>query len=82
MPIDEIKKQLVNLIENTNDEQLLSLMKEDFSFYAASDKDTDITDELTDKQFMELKTLAEEPSDKDTMSVDEFKKATMEWRTK
>lgn len=82
MPIDDIKKQLVNMIENTNDEHLLSLMKEDFAFYAASDKESDITDELTEQQFLELKSLAEEPSEKDTTSVDEFKKATQQWRTK
>ncbi|MBO9564266.1 MAG: hypothetical protein J7621_15895 [Niastella sp.] len=81
MPIDEIKKQLVDLIENTNDEELLSLMKEDFSFYAATNE-TDITDELTEKQFHELKALSEEPADKDAMSVDDFKKATQQWRTK
>ncbi len=42
----------------------------------------DITDELTEKQFQELKALSEEPADKDVMSVDDFKKATQQWRTK
>jgi hypothetical protein len=81
MPIDEIKQQLVSLIENTNDEELLSLMKEDFSFYAGT-SETGMTDELTEEQFQELKALSEEPADKDAMSVDDFKKATQQWRTK
>ena len=34
------------------------------------------------KQFQELKALSEEPADKDAMSVDDFKKATQQWRTK
>lgn len=44
--------------------------------------ETDITDELTETQFRELKALAEEPADKDAMSVDDFKKATQQWRMK
>ena len=33
MQTNELKKELVTLIENTNDEDLLNLLKEDFVFY-------------------------------------------------
>ena len=81
MSIHDLKKQLMELIENTNDEELLNLMKEDFIFYATS-KNPDVTDELTEEQFNELKELAEEGDDKDVMTLEEFKKATERWRTR
>ena len=81
MPANELKKELVSYIENTNDEELLSLLKEDFMFYGKV-KNTDITDELSEEQLQELKTLAEEDESNDTHTLDEFKKATDQWRTK
>ena len=77
-----MKKELVSYIENTNDEELLSLLKEDFVFYGKV-KDADITDNLSDIQLQELKKLAAEDDDllKDTQTLDDFKKATDKWRT-
>jgi hypothetical protein len=80
-PVDKLKKELTKLIEETNDEELLSLVKEDMVFYKAS-KGTDITDSLSDEQVKELEKLASEPDEKDTMTLDEFNKATDKWRTK
>lgn len=81
MSAKKLKKELVSFIENTNDEELLSLLKEDFVFYGKV-KDADITDELTDEQIKELKQLSEEDESKDVNSLDEFKNATQKWRTK
>ena len=81
MQASELKKELVSLIENTNDERLLNLLKEDFVFYG-NIKNTDITDCLNDEQLQELKTLSEEEGTKDTQTLDEFKKVTQQWRTK
>ena len=81
MTIRDIKKELAAYIENTNDEELLSLMKEDFVFYSKV-KDVDIADKLSEKQVLELKALSEEDETKDTMALDEFKHATQQWRTK
>jgi hypothetical protein len=81
MSANELKKELVSYIENTNDEELLSLLKEDFVFYGKV-KDTDITDGLNEDQLKELRTLAEEDESKDIETLDEFKKATEKWRTK
>ena len=81
MQTNELKKELVTLIENTNDEDLLNLLKEDFVFYG-NIKNKDITDGLNDKQLQELKSLSEEEGTKDTQTLEEFKKATQQWRTK
>lgn len=81
MPVNELKKELVALIENTNDESLLSLLKEDFVFYG-NVRDADITDDLNDEQLKELKVLSEEDETKDVHTLDEFKNATQQWRIK
>ena len=81
MPANDLKKELVAFIENTNDVELLSLLKEDFVFYGKV-KDTDITDELSNKQLKELAALSEEDETKDTHTLEEFKKATQQWRTR
>lgn len=80
MSANDLKKELVAYIENTNDEELLSLLKEDIVFYGKV-KDTDITDDLSDEQLKELKALSEEDESKDTDTLDEFKKVTQQWRT-
>ena len=81
MPVNDLKKELVSIIENTNDEELLSLLKEDFMFYIKA-KDTDITDKLNSTQLEELNKLAKEEDLKDTNTLDEFKIVTDKWRTK
>ena len=81
MQTNELKKELVTLIENTNDEELLNLLKEDFVFYG-NIKNKDITDGLNDEQLQDLKSLSEEEGTKDTQTLEEFKKATQQWRTK
>jgi hypothetical protein len=81
MSANDIKKELISYIENIRDERLLSLLKEDIVFYG-SVKDGDITDNLDEEQLKELKALSEEDNLKDTMSMDEYKKATEQWRTK
>ncbi len=79
--VDKLKKELTKLIEEMNDEELLSLVKEEIAFYKTS-KGTDITDSLSDEQAKELERLASEPVEKDTMTLKEFNKVTDKWRTK
>jgi hypothetical protein len=81
MHADDIKKELVALIENTNDEGLLSLLREDMVFYGRL-ADSDITDNLSEAQIKDLKALAEEADEKETHTLDEFKNATQQWRTR
>ena len=81
MSKDKLKKELLSYIENIDDEETLSLLKEDMVFYGKV-KDTDITDKLSEDQLKELKGLAEEDDEKNTQSLVDFKKATDKWRTK
>ncbi|MBI1780139.1 MAG: hypothetical protein HYR66_02035 [Sphingobacteriales bacterium] len=77
----KLKKELVNLIENIDNEEMLSLLKEDIVFYGKVEN-RDITDSLTKVQLKELKALSEEDDLKETQSLSEFKKATGKWRMK
>jgi hypothetical protein len=43
---------------------------------------TDVTDSLSNEDFEELSNLMKEPFGEDTVSLDEYKKATARWRTK
>lgn len=80
MSADDLKKELISYINNTNDEELLSLLKEDLVFYGKTGVQKDITDDLSEEQFAELKQLMEEDSFKDTESLEDFQKATEKWR--
>ena len=81
MSANDIKKELIAYIENTHDEELLSLLKEDFVFYG-NVKNTDITDSLSNDQLKELREISEENETKDSMTLEEYKKATEQWRIK
>jgi hypothetical protein len=81
MAIDKLKKELNKLIDETNDENLLSMVKEDMVFYKTAEE-ADVTDNLSAEQLKELEKLAAEPDEKDTMTLREFNKATDKWRTK
>lgn len=79
MAVNDLKKELLSYIENTNDEELLFLLKEDFKFYSKS-TGIDITNDLSEAQFEDLQALSEEDEAKDTHTLEEFKKATDKWR--
>lgn len=79
MVLQELKKELVSLIENTSNEELLVLLKEEILYYGNDDR-VDVTDGLSMEQLDELKALAEEDAEKDTMSLEEFKAVTQKWR--
>ena len=81
MSAKDLKKELVAYIENTDDEELLSFLKEDLVFYG-SVKGVDITDGLSEDQMNQLKTLSEENEMKDTHTLEEYTKMTEKWRIK
>jgi len=81
MALNKLNKELISFIESTDNEELLSLVKEDFVFYGKT-KGTDITDQLSETQLKELKALSEEEDLKETITLVEFNRATEKWRTK
>ena len=76
-----LKKELHDLIDNMQDEEVLSMLKEECTFYSAP-KQKDIIDDLSPEQLKELEEQLNEEPLKDTISLDEFKEATAKWRTK
>ena len=81
MSTNDLKRELISYIQNIEDEELLSLLKEDILSYGKKES-ADIIDNLSEEQLQELKTLVEEDETKDTQTHDEFKKATDKWRVK
>jgi hypothetical protein len=73
-----LKQQVLNMVSAIDDEKLLALLKADIEYF---DKHEDILDELSNVDKEELKELAKERSDKDTLTNEEFREATKKWRS-
>ena len=80
MSTNNLKQELISYIEKIEDEDLLSLLKEDILSYKEKGS-ADIVDDLNEAQLQELKILIEE-GEKDTQTHEDFKKETDKWRTK
>jgi len=80
MTLSQRQQQLIQQISVINDENILLMLEEELSYHLQHK--TDITDGLTPFELNELITLASDTSDKDTVSLEEYKKATERWRTK
>ena len=80
MSKEELKKELHKLIDNTEDEQLLSMVKEDIVAYQTKAKENfDDLSDLSPEDRAELEELAMEDPDKDTISFEELKKEMTKW---
>jgi hypothetical protein len=80
---EKLKKELHELIDNTEDEELLNMVKEDIIAYQTeSKKDFDDLSDLTPEERAELEELATEDIDKDTVSFEEYQKQMQEWRSR
>jgi competence protein ComGC len=80
---EELKKELHQLIDNTEDEALLSMVKEDIVAYQTKTKENfDDLSDLSPEERAELEELAAEDPDKDTISEEEFTQHIQKWRTK
>ena len=83
MSKEELKKELHKLIDNTEDEELLSMVKEDIVAYQIKTKENfDDLSDLSPEDRVELEELAKEDPDKDTISEEAFTQHIQEWRTK
>ena len=80
---EELKKELHQLIDNTEDEDLLNMVKEDIVAYQSkSDTNIDDLSDLSPEDRAELEELATEDIDKDTITFEELKKEMNEWVSK
>ena len=83
MNTEKLKKELHTLIDNTEDEELLNMVKEDIIAYQTeSKKEFDDLSDLSPEDRKELEEQAEEPPLKDTVSFEEYKKEMKEWLSK
>lgn len=80
MTVLQKQQQLIQQISTIKDENILTMLEEELSYHLHTKGD--ITDDLTPYELNELITLASEPTDKDTISLEEYRKATEKWRTK
>jgi hypothetical protein len=81
MNLNERRNKLIQEINNISDEQTLKMLEESLAYYTHADN-RDITDGLDKYQLKELTSLVKEPSEKDTISEEEFRKLFSKWSTK
>lgn len=80
---EKLKKELHALIDNTEDEDLLNMVKEDIiACQTESKKEFDDLSDLSPEDRQELEEQAAEDPLKDTVSFEEYKKEMKEWLSK
>ena len=79
--VNHIKQDLINKISNTNDENLLLLLIEDYEYFT-QDANKDVTDDLSEEDKEDIINLVKEPFGSDTISQEELDEAIRQWRTK
>ncbi len=77
----DIKKELIEKISLTNDENLLLLLSRDYDYFVQQNN-LDVTDELSEQDKAELINLVSEPFGNETLSQKEFDEAIRQWRIK
>ncbi|GAB2829658.1 hypothetical protein [Ferruginibacter profundus] len=83
MSKEALKKELHQLIDNLDDEELLNMVKEDIVAYQTKAKENfDDLSDLSPEDRAELEELATEDPDKDTITFEEYKKEMKEWLSK
>lgn len=78
MSIKDIKKELHSLIDNTDDEQVLNVVKEELVAYQTGEFNID---DLNPEDRAELEEQDEEHPFKDTITYEEFQQHIKEWRS-
>jgi hypothetical protein len=80
MTIHERQQQLIRQISSISDEVTLTMLEEELTYHLQ--QNNDITDHLTPYELNELLTITSQPTGDDTISLEEYKRATEKWRTK
>lgn len=82
MSKEKLKKELHELIDNIEDEEMLSMVKEDIVAYQKAETEFDDLSDLTPEERTDLEKLANEDPDKDSMSFEDYKKEMKQWLSK
>jgi hypothetical protein len=80
MSTESLKKELHTLIDNTENEEILKMGKEELVAYQVGDREFNDLSYLGSENRAELEELTNEDPMKDTISYEEFKKHIEEWR--
>ena len=80
MNVQQMQQQLINQISTVTDEDILRMLGEELSFSLESH--ADLTTLLSTDDLHELTMLANDPLEKDTMSLSEFNKIMDQWSMK
>ena len=80
MSIQQMKQELINKISTITDEDILKMLGEELIYSIESRNDLSLL--LSEENLTELKMLANEPLEKDTMSLTEFNSIMDQWRMK
>ena len=80
MSVQQMQQQLINQISAINDEDILRMIEEELSYSLQSS--SDLSELLTETDLKELTMLANEPIDKNTISLNEFNSIMDQWRMK
>lgn len=81
MNLNERRATLIQQINNISNEETLEMLEETLQYYTGNST-RDITDGLNEYQLNELISLVQEPSEKDTISEEEYRKLLSRWSTK
>jgi hypothetical protein len=82
MSKNKLKKELHELIDKMEDEEMLGMVKEDIVTYQKAATKFDDLSDLTPEQRAELEESINEDPDKDVVSEEEFNNYIQAWRKK
>ncbi len=80
MNVQQMQQQLISQINSINNEDILRMLGEELDYSLQSK--TDLSSLLSYEDLNELKLLASEPVEKNTMSLNEFNSIMEKWRMK
>ena len=80
MDIQQLQQQLINRISAVNNEDILRMLDEELNLSLQSY--SDLATVLSKEDLQELRQLANEPIDKNTISLSEFDKIMDQWLMK
>jgi hypothetical protein len=77
--VQQLKQELLEKIAGIDDYEALTMVKEDLHFWESVNTNNQLG--LSSADYDELKELAEEPDEKDTISFEELQQSLRKWRT-
>ncbi len=80
MSKQDLKDELHKLIDSTEDENLLNILREDLLAYGKNRKEVDDLLDLSEEDRAELVQLSSEDPEKNTISEETFQKHIAKWR--